>query len=115
MTEVSFLAVPSRAESSLAFRIVGNSTAAMPAAPIWTKLRRLMPSQYAGVFPASIRNMAGLLSESSGRAPRGRGSRAGTYRQSLIEPDCIAVFGRESIVFWQLSCMVLWVVGGNFE
>jgi len=49
--------VPSAVETSLARRISGSPAAAMPATPSCTKLRRLIPSQYFRVFPASILNM----------------------------------------------------------
>jgi hypothetical protein len=55
ITDVFFRGTPGRAVSSLALRISGNPTDAIPTSPTWRKLRRLWPSQYFPALPASIR------------------------------------------------------------
>src|SRR5687768_5346628 len=90
MTAVSF-AAGAMAAAAFARKSAGSEIDAMPDIANWTKFRRVRPSQYFGVGPASILSMAGLLAGHSGQD----GCRI--HQQPLIRSDFTVGESAESI------------------
>src|SRR6266404_4028867 len=61
MTEVSLRSAVNPADAARARSTSASPRLAMPATPSCKKLRRLMPSQYFAVLPASTRNIDDAL------------------------------------------------------